>query len=214
MYVATYVKNIIYDVLKLKNQYNWKPQFYCKNDICTSINNFYSTYFVDIPDINGNSTSCITYTCIYENIDSNKCNDICDVNGIDYSCQCSYDTECLSNKCYKNHCVFNNETPIVHCSDSYSDKLFLGKSSYIYCGKPPNNPCEQGDECSSKLCMHNKCESVQDYGPSDSNGVQTGIEGSIIFAGIFIIIITLIIIIICCYCCKRRRNNRNQSNNT
>ncbi|ORX42579.1 hypothetical protein BCR36DRAFT_226764, partial [Piromyces finnis] len=156
------------------------------------IKSSYIDYFTDIPDINGNITSYIAYTCTYEEIDSNKCNDKCEVGITEYPCQCSYDSECLSNKCYKNHCVYNDdESPIVHCCDVYSDKWFLGKSSYMYCGKPPENPCEKGSECSSKHCSNKRCDSVQDDGPSDSDGIQTAIEGLIICSVIFTIIIIL-----------------------
>jgi len=90
---------------------------------------------------------------------------------MNYSLKCNNDSECLSNKYYRNHCAYNNETPIVHCDNIYSNKLFLGESSYMYCGKPPNDICIENDECSSKNCRKNMCQ-YQDDGPSDSDSVN------------------------------------------
>jgi len=193
------------DVLSLKNQYNTKPEYYCKDDICVLVYKSYNYYFIDIPDRYGNSTSYIVYTCSYDDIELNRCFNEKNIDGINYSLNCNNDSECLSNKCYENHCVYNEETPIVYCSDIYTDKLFVGKSSYMYCGKPERNPCEERDECSSRQCVKNRC-SGPSGGPSDSDSIQTGLEGLIIFGGIFIIIIIILIIVCCCWCIKRRRN--------
>jgi len=90
------------------------------------------------------------------------------INGIDYSLKCNNDTECLSNKYYENHCVYNDETPIIHCSDIYLDNFFSGKNSYMYCGKPKGNPCEERDERYSKQCVNKRYSGSQNGGPSDS----------------------------------------------
>jgi len=136
MYGITYTKNIIFiflyiiiylglinsneviskeDVLKIKDEYHIR--FYCKDDICVHVEREYDNYFIEFPDINGNVTNYIVYTCTYNDIELNYCNSIKMINGENYSVECNNDSECLSNKCYKNHCMYNNETPIVHCDD-------------------------------------------------------------------------------------------------
>jgi len=42
--------------------------------------------------------------------------------------------------------MYNEETPIVHYNDTYSNKWFLGKNSYMYCDKPPSSICIENDE--------------------------------------------------------------------
>jgi len=43
----------------------------------------------------------------------------------------------------KKYCMFNDETPIVHYHDIYSNPMFLGNNLYINCGKPPSNTFEK-----------------------------------------------------------------------
>jgi len=62
---------------------------------------------------------------------------------------CDNDNQCLSNKCFKSHCCFDNENVIEHCNNIYSNSLFLGESSYMYCGKPYLDTCKSNKECSS-----------------------------------------------------------------
>jgi len=215
MYVIAYAKNIIFiyiifylrlissyilkeELLKIKN--NYYASYYCKDEFCVRVNDEYNNYFIEIPDKNNNITNYIVHTCTFNDIESNYCDSTRMINGENYSVECNNDSECLSNKCYKNHCMFNEEIPIVHCDNIYSDKLFLGKSSYMYCGKPPNDSCIENDECSSKNCRDNMYQFQLD-GPSDSDSIQTAFEGLIIGGVSIIIIITAIII--CCYCYKK-----------
>jgi len=217
MYKITYVKIIcIIFYLRLINSYiskeellevknNYYARYYCKDEICTQVVYDYDDYVMEFPDINGNITNYIVYTCTNNDIELDKCKDEYMIDDMIFSLICNNDSECLSNKCYKNHCMYNNETPIVHCDNIYSDKWFLGKSSYMYCGKPPGDSCIENDECSSKNCRKNECQ-FQDDGPSDSDGVKTYIEGLIFFV-ILIVLVIIAIVICCCYFYKRIHKN-------
>jgi len=160
---------------------------------------------MEFPNINGNTTTYIVYTCTYDNIEFNRCYNDTYIGNKKYSFEYNNDLECLSNKCYKNNCMFNDETPIVHCDDIYSNKWYLQPSSYMYCGKPPGDICIENDECSSMSCAKNICQ-YQDDDPSDSDGGIAYIAGVLIIGGLIIIIIIIIIIeiITCCYCYKTK----------
>jgi len=127
MYVITYVKNIIFiyiifylrlinsyvlkeELLKCKNDYY--SRYHCKDEFCASVNDEYDKYFIEIPDKTGNITNYIVYTCNYDDIEINYCDSGTTIYDKNYSLECNNDSECLSNKCYKNHCMFNEETPI------------------------------------------------------------------------------------------------------
>ncbi|KAG4092228.1 hypothetical protein H8356DRAFT_1082390 [Neocallimastix lanati (nom. inval.)] len=206
MYVIAYIRNIILillylkiiksivttnadtkeEILKMKD--NYYTNYYCKNDICVGEIHIYNDNFIDIPDENGNITKYNVGTCTQDYIDTDDCN----------GSECSEDSECLSNKCYKNHCIFYDETPIVHCSNIYKRRWFLDPTVYMYCGKAPDDTCNEDNECSSKHCANNTCQSQTD-GPSDSDGVQSYFEALIIIGVLIIVIIIAIIIGCCCY---------------
>jgi len=170
------------EVLNITNRYY--ISFYCKDNICVSTDYNYNDSIIEIPDENGNKKKYITHTCTYDDIKIKKCNVLKN---------CTIDSECLSNKCFDNRCVFNNETSIIHCDAIYTPStLFKKKSSYMYCGKPYGETCINNDECSSKKCNMNNFRK-QTEGPSDSDGVQ-GL--SIVFI-MFIILIIVAIIGIC-----------------
>ena len=96
---------------------------------------------IEIPNNKREIIKYITDTCRINNINDCKTN-------------CTTNLECLSNKCFNNKCIFNNENPIVHCDDIYdSNKI----SSYMYCGKAYLDTCNNNDECSSKSCDENYC---------------------------------------------------------
>ncbi|OUM57505.1 hypothetical protein PIROE2DRAFT_17492 [Piromyces sp. E2] len=137
--------------------------YFCKNDICVSVDNDYFRPFVEIPDINGNIKLYISETYSYESLKLNntlskKCfGEIC------ISHKCNNDSECLYNKCIDSYCIFNDKAPITHC-----DNIYLGhRQSYTYCGKAYGDICNSKDECSSKKCYDNTCGMSTD-GPSDS----------------------------------------------
>jgi len=103
------------EVLKITNEYY--ISYYCKNDICSLTDYNYIKSYIEIPDNNGNLIKYISDTCAYKHIQSKKC----------YTVKCNKDIECLSNKCYKNHCMFNNETEIIHCNDIYIKPIIIKK---------------------------------------------------------------------------------------
>jgi hypothetical protein len=186
------------DVLKITDEYY--INFYCKNDTCVAVDKIFNNPFVEIPDKKGNIITYITYTCTYDNIKSGKCpKEICGY-GSCTSIKCTTDSQCLSNKCIDNFCVFNKETPIVHCDNIYTPStLFSRRSSYMYCGKPCNEPCETDDECSSRKCCEDKTCNSQTQGPSDSEGT------SFILGMYFITFIFIVSLILCfCWCFKQK----------
>ncbi|ORX81614.1 hypothetical protein BCR32DRAFT_279613 [Anaeromyces robustus] len=144
------------EVLKIRNKYY--ISYYCKDDICVPSSYNYMGKTIEIPNKNGTLIKYITNTCRYEEIKTNNCNS---------NILCNNDFECLSNKCFNNYCVFNDETPIIHCDDIYSNILF--RHSYMYRGKPYNDVCINDNECSSKQCTHETCD-IQENGPSDNEG--------------------------------------------
>eukprot|EP00833_Pecoramyces_ruminatium_P014520 jgi/Orpsp1_1/1188552/evm.model.d7180000065679.1 len=155
--------------------------YYCKNDVCVLVDYEYKKPFIEIPDENGNVTLYNTYTCTYDKAKSGNCISTIYIGDLSLSVECTADSQCLSNKCIDNYCVFNDETPIVHCDDIYTGK----RNSYMHCGKPYHEPCKTDDECSSKKCSTDGTCSMQREGPSESINID-----SIIF-----VFLTLIIII-------------------
>jgi len=137
-------------VLKLKNVVN--TSYYCKDDICIEVDTQYGKYFIEFPNSNGDITLYNIHICSYDNINIDKCtrgfceNDMC------LYLTCNSDIECLSNKCFKNYCVFNENNPVVHCDDIYNK----GKS-YMYCGKAHGDTCEVDYDCSSQKCEMEHC---------------------------------------------------------
>ncbi|KAL6632494.1 hypothetical protein U3516DRAFT_792291 [Neocallimastix sp. 'constans'] len=77
---------------------------------------------------------------------------------------CTSNSDCLSNKCLKSVCVFNDDNPIVHCDDIYLG----GGRSYMHCGKPYHDTCKTDNECSSRICFEDNTCNLQRKGPSDS----------------------------------------------
>jgi len=178
-----YKNNIsINEVLNITNEYY--ISYYCKNNICVLTSYNYINSYIEIPDKKDNLIKYITDTCNYDDIIINKCH---------YITKCNSDNECLSNKCYKNHCMFNNETQIIRCDNIYmGPTLFNERSSYMHCGKPFNEKCNNNNECSSKKCVNSYCNQ-QNNGPNESEGMIVMIYLIIL---IFILIIFFFIYII------------------
>ncbi|ORX87100.1 hypothetical protein BCR32DRAFT_274731 [Anaeromyces robustus] len=111
-------------------------------------------------------------------------------------------------KCMNNHCIFNNNNPIEHYDSIYSYNKFLDRrTSYIHCGKPYRDSCENNEEYSSKKCSGNKICLMQPDGPSDSEGLEMKVNlGSIMYG---IILIT----IICCVIKYRYEKFKKKQNN-
>ncbi|OUM61582.1 hypothetical protein PIROE2DRAFT_12362 [Piromyces sp. E2] len=176
------------EVLDISDEYF--ISFYCKNNTCVSASYEYDEKTVVIPDENGNMIQYITQTCTLDNIEYNICSS---------EERCTTDSQCLSNKCFRNYCVFNDATPIVHCDDIYSSPFyFKERSSYMYCGKAYGDTCETDDECSSKNCYKGTCLK-QELGPRESEDLQ-----AVILLMIYVAIIIFIIIV--CWCYWRYRN--------
>jgi len=193
-FVYTYKSSISKEiVLKITDEFY--HSYYCKNDICVSIDNYYNRPFIEIPDENGIIDIYISETYTHEyvkfkNPPDKKCYDNRCV-----SIKCHNDSECLYNKCIDNFCIFNEEAPVVHC-----DNVYLGhRKSYTHCGKAFRDTCNNNDECSSNYCYNSTC-SMQTDGPSDSEGVEEAIMASYLF-----LVLMLIVLISICCCCHRYR---------
>jgi len=102
----------IEEVLKITN--NYYTSYYCKNDICVSIDYKYNDIFVEIPDSKGDVIKYIVNTCRNDN--TNECIKKCNIN-----------SECLSNRCLNNYYIFNEETPIINC-----DNIYMGQNQNSY----------------------------------------------------------------------------------
>ena len=94
----------------------------------------------------------------------------------------------FTNKCYNNKCIFNNETPIVHCDDIYDGD----KSSYMYCGKAYLDSCNDNNECSSKSCYNNYCLK-QLLGPHDDT---YNLDKNVYLFRFIMILITILFLIL------------------
>jgi len=139
----------------------------------------------------------ITETCPRDKIGTEMCNTEIYYDGNIFYTNCTSNSDCLSNKCLKSVCVFNDENPIVHCDDIYLG----GGRSYMHCGKPYHDTCKTDDECSSKICFEDNTCNMQYEGPSDSEGGAMGMIYS------FYIMIIALILLSCCCCysiCKKK----------
>jgi len=176
--------------------------YFCKNDICVSMDYQYEKPFIEIPDINGNIKLYISKTYLYKDVKlNNPINKECHSNNTCISYKCNNDSECLYNKCIDNYCIFNDKAPIVHC-----DNIYLGhRKSYTYCGKAYGDTCNIDDDCSSKICTPQGICNLQRHGPSESDSMPPDSFLYIFYSSCLILII--ISISICC-CCYRRRNKK------
>jgi len=175
------------EVLKLKNAVF--VAFYCKDNLCAKTKHSYTDFFAEFPDENGKMKKYITETCPHDQFESGECNTEIYYDGNIFYTNCTSNSDCLSNKCLKSVCVFNDENPIVHCDDIYLG----GGRSYMHCGKPYYDTCKTDDECSSKICVKaEKICNMQRNGPSDSEGTMGMIYS------FYIMIIALILLICCC----------------
>lgn len=184
------------EVLKLKNAVF--VAFYCKDNLCAKTKHSYTDFFAEFPDENGKMKKYITETCPHDQFESGECNTEIYYDGNIFYTNCTSNSDCLSNKCLKSVCVFNDENPIVHCDDIYLG----GGRSYMHCGKPYYDTCKTDDECSSKICVKaEKICNMQRNGPSDSEGTMGMIYS-------FYIMIIALILLICCCCysiCKKKK---------
>ncbi|KAG4095489.1 hypothetical protein H8356DRAFT_1427093 [Neocallimastix lanati (nom. inval.)] len=150
------------EVLKLKNAVF--VAFYCKDNLCAKTKHSYTDFFVEFPDENGRMKKYITETCPRDKIGTKMCNTEIYYDGNLFYTNCTSNSDCLSNKCLKSVCVFNDDNPIVHCDDIYLG----GGRSYMHCGKPYHDTCKTNNECSSRICFEDNTCNLQRKGPSDS----------------------------------------------
>jgi len=186
------------EVLKIKNvEY---LSYYCRNDICVQVKSGKKYGFVEIPDKNGNIKRYISRSCTYDNLKSANCIEGKVVyyekenklNQIIISFRCISDSQCLTNKCINNICIFNEKNPYEYCSNIYRFSFILGGGrSYMYCGKEVDDICKNNNDCGTKHCIDKRiCGEA--HQPSESDGL-----GEII---ILMYLFFIFIILCCCYC--------------
>ncbi|OUM60307.1 hypothetical protein PIROE2DRAFT_13964 [Piromyces sp. E2] len=189
IYGITYTKE---EVLKLKD-YN---KYYCKDNICVSSYEYRTDYeTVIIPDNQGRNVTYITDSCSTRDIDIGACN----------SKECANDSQCLSNKCIKGHCAYNEANPIVECQyvrTVHNDPLFGDPKGYkMQCGVPSGYKCESNDDCSSYNCRSGTCDSPDESGCHSTCGM-----GKALFLYyVAIPLIVIVVLIACCmFCCYKK----------
>jgi len=175
-----------------KNNYG---QYYCKGEICVSSDNRIELGTIIIPNNEGKNVTYITDTCSMTDIDL----DLCD------SKDCTADSECLSNKCVKGHCSYNEATPIVHCQyvrTVHDDPLFGDPKGYkMQCGLPVGDTCETNNDCSSYNCVNYSNKKL--CGEPDDSGC-TSLCGNNLMGTLalhFVILPVIFIGILVCVCC-------------
>jgi len=186
------------NVLSLTDAYY--TSFYCLNNLCVSMDvNYEST--IKFPNKDGTFTEYIADTCTLKKINSNEC----------YGLKCENDTQCLYNKCTKNYCTFNKDAGVEHCDNIYSNSLFSGRKTYMYCGKASGESCFFNRECSSKNCVWGQSGCAKQLrGPSDSENVTQSLQLMLILG------LTVLIIVCSCLCCwctspDKKKNDKNKS---
>ena len=164
-------------------------EIYCKGDVCSSaIRNDYNNSTVEFPDSNGNMKSYIADVCVWnsDDIRSIDCND---------ASECNSDSDCLSNKCEKNHCVRNDDVKIEKCQDTFHyHPLTFSYSVDMTCGKPDGYTCKKNSDCASNICD-------RDDNTCKFQGRDHSLEGisSVVTYMVIIIIVLIIVIIVNCF---------------
>ncbi|KAG4099543.1 hypothetical protein H8356DRAFT_1423580 [Neocallimastix lanati (nom. inval.)] len=125
------------DLLNVRNEY--PIGYYCKKDICIKADLDYIILY-------------IVQTYSYEYVKLGYYDDKVRKTYIENTTHviyitCSQDSVFLSNKCFNNYCVFNEENPFVRCYN-----IYLNNSYHIYCGKASFDTCKNNNEYSSKNC--------------------------------------------------------------
>ncbi|OUM62487.1 hypothetical protein PIROE2DRAFT_11242 [Piromyces sp. E2] len=141
---------------------------YCKDNICTCIPDNYNKPFIEFPDNKGyfHRYIFIPYASEYEPVIGKyiKSNNNTNIN---ISTNCKTDTQCFSNKCINNSCVFNINSNVERCDTLY-EKPFLDTVSkeYTHCGRAVGESCTKNSECSFDNCDNGIC-SDSHYVPSE-----------------------------------------------
>jgi len=181
------------EVLNITERY--KLSFYCKNNICATTSSYYGDSTVKLPNEYEKITEYIVETCNYDQIISNTCKS---------KTYCSYNSECLSNKCFVNnnnnntntgYCMFNSQTPIVHCDSIYKEaSLFSDPESYMHCGKAYGDKCNTNTECSSERCRDGVCTMGLNNVPPD--GVTPAVALRLV------LMVGIPVCFFICFCCS------------
>ena len=137
LFTTTYASFEYYDNYSCK---------YCKDDICVPCNNHIDIGTVIIPNKEGVNVTYISDTCSSKDIDLNLCS----------FKNCTSDSECLSNKCLKGHCSFNEANPIVQCfyvRTVHSNPILGDPKGYkTHCGLFVGDKCDSNKDCGSFNC--------------------------------------------------------------
>ncbi|KAG4089726.1 hypothetical protein H8356DRAFT_1717012 [Neocallimastix lanati (nom. inval.)] len=196
------------EVLKLTDA---KPiKYYCKNNLCTYVEDYELFPFAIFLDENNKETSYIIETCTYDNAILGNCHNITKkLEGKYYSTICTENSNCLSERCVNGYCVFNDLNPVICCVTVYTPKFLSGEpESHMHCGKALHEPCHSSSECSSELCGTDGFCFFDPFIPSDSDGAITM---PLLIIAILFIPIAIFIIICCCiirwYRYKRIKTN-------
>ncbi|OUM61996.1 hypothetical protein PIROE2DRAFT_11811 [Piromyces sp. E2] len=137
-------------------------------NICTCIPDNYNKPFIEFPDNKGyfHRYIFIPYASRYEPIIGEYIESNNNTN-INVSTNCKTDTQCFSNKCFNNSCVFNINSNVERCDTLY-EKPFLDTVSkeYTHCGRAVGESCTKNSECSFDNCDNGIC-SDSHYVPSE-----------------------------------------------
>ena len=177
---------------------------YCKDDICAPCDNSNDLRTVKIPNKEGVDVTYISDTCSSKDIDLGLCS----------SKNCTSDSECLSNKCIKGHCSFNEANPIVQClyvRTVHTDPFFGDPKVYKrQCGLPEGDKCKSNKDCSSFNCeKYDKSGGI--CGPPDDSGCHSVCDwkkGMIIMT--FVPIYLILSSFLCCCFCHYHSHKKNR----
>jgi len=179
-------------------------QYYCKDDICVSTRDSDIGYII-IPNKEGVNATYITDTCSTNDIELDLCT----------SEECSVDADCLSNKCLKGHCTYNEASPIVYCErirTVHNNPIFGDPYGYkMNCGLPRGDKCKTNEDCSSLNCAdynnNNVCEYPDDSGCTSMCGFERVIFFFIAGAVVVLIVLICICVKICNYVADSKSRN-------
>jgi len=209
VFISFLLFNAIYGLTKDEVLKLTRGHYYCKDDICVSIDYSNDLDTIIIPNKEGKKSTYIIDTCSSIDIGLNLCS----------SKNCTTDSQCLSNKCIKGHCSFNEANPITECQyvrTIHDDKIFgdaLGMK--MQCGLPKGDRCKTNNDCSSYNCETYNNKNICGY--EDNSGFHsTGPLGSIfliIYSIPFILIIGVSILSCICLCVDHRKKSNKRKKN-
>ncbi|ORX57318.1 hypothetical protein BCR36DRAFT_221249, partial [Piromyces finnis] len=111
-------------------------KYFCRNDECMSNTNSTLIYNKD-----AKVKGLIVDVCTQEAINNKNCK----------TPVCNKNTDCFSNSCINNVCMSNEAFPVVRCSNSYVQGIYI-----IKCRRKAYERCENDDDCFSGYCTTEK----------------------------------------------------------